>query len=137
MGPGVCQRRWRPGLPLESPPGLCPAGLLRIPGPGPAPPPERPRPPRRGLFTYGALEACPPAPTPSLRGRDRAAFAKLPPAAEGSVSRVGSVLARAPGAGSPPRTSPASPIEHGSLVATLLIAKTWLGVGGVYLRVPK
>lgn len=29
----------------------------------------------------------------------------------------------------PPPTSPASPIEHGSLVATLLIAKTRLGVG--------
>lgn len=48
----------------------------------------------------------------------------------------------------PPPTSPASPIEHGSLVATLLIAKTRLGVGvgvaggggcwgALYLRVPR
>lgn len=36
MGPGVRRRRWRPGLPLEDPPGLCPARPLRIPGPGPA-----------------------------------------------------------------------------------------------------
>ena len=36
MGLGVRRRRWRPGLPLEGPPGLCPARPLRIPGPGPA-----------------------------------------------------------------------------------------------------
>lgn len=36
VGPGVRRRRWRPGLPLEGPPGLCPARPLRIPGPGPA-----------------------------------------------------------------------------------------------------
>lgn len=36
VGPRVRWRRWRPGLPLEGPPGLCPARLLRIPGPGPA-----------------------------------------------------------------------------------------------------
>lgn len=44
MGPGICQRRWRPGLPLEGPPGLCPARLLRIPGPGPGPGPAAGRP---------------------------------------------------------------------------------------------
>lgn len=47
MGPGICQRRWRPGLPLEGPPGLCPARLLRIPGPGPGPAAGRPSAPAR------------------------------------------------------------------------------------------
>ena len=87
-----------------------------------------PRPPRCGLFTVRWRPA-PPAPTPSLPGRGRVAFARLPPAAEGGRSGVGGGLARAPGEESPPPpTSLASPIEHGSLVATQLIAKTRLGV---------
>lgn len=107
MGPRVRRRRWRPGLPLEGPPGLCPARLLRIPGPGPAA--GRPSAPARRAaprFVYGAREACPSAPTPTLPGRGRVAFAKLSPAAEGSMCGVESGLARVRGEGSPPLHPP-------------------------------
>lgn len=62
MGPGVCQRRWRPGLPLEGPPGLCPARLLRIPGPGPAA--RRPSAPARSAAVCLLTVRWRPAPQP-------------------------------------------------------------------------
>lgn len=102
VGPGVRRRRWRLGLPLEGPPGLCPAGLLRIPRPGPAagaPPPAAPR------FVYGAPEDCPHQPPP-LASEAEWPLQKLPPAAEGSVSAVvvvvGGRFAWIGGEGSPP-----------------------------------
>jgi hypothetical protein len=110
VGLRVCRRRWRLGLPLEGPPGLCPAGLRRIPGPGPAagaPPPAAPR------FVYGAPEACPPNPHPCLR--DPVAFANLPPAAEGSLGAVGGLLApgeREVPPNPPPQLSMAVWLQH-------------------------
>ena len=139
VGPGVRRQRWRPGLPLEGPPGLCPARLLRTPGPGPAAG-RRSSPARRGLVTVRRRPA-PPSPHPQRRGRGRGrgrvAFAKTPPAAEGSMRGlvcVGGGLAQAPGEGSPPPIPPASPIEHGSLVATLLNCKNAAWKGGSVCR---
>lgn len=143
VGPEARRRRWRPGPPLGSPSGLCLACLLRIPGPGPtAGHPSSPS--RRGLFTVRRRSA-PPAPTPSLPGRGRGRVSGLCKAASscrGQSEWGGGWACTGPGRGkSPP--SLAAPIEHGSLVATLLIAKMRLEGGGnvlwreYILRVPR
>lgn len=130
VGPGVRRQRWRPGLPLEGPPGLCPARLLRTPGPGPAAG-RRSSPARRGLFTVRRRPAPPPAPPPSLRGRGRG-LCKAASSCGGLYEWGGGWACTGPGRGkSPPAIPPVSPFEHGSLVATLLIAKTRLGGEGV------
>lgn len=131
MGPGVSRRRWRPGLPLEGPPGLCPACPLRIPGPGPAAG-RRSSPARRAAVCLRCAGGLPPQlPPPASQ-----AEAEWP--LQGCLQQR-----RAVGVGlevglhgpqekevSPRPISLASPIEHGSLVATQLITKTRLGVLG-------
>lgn len=116
MGPGVRRQRWRPGLPLEGPPGLCPARLLRTPGPGPAAG-RRSSPARRGLFTVRRRPAPPPSPPPLASEAEAEAFAKPPPAAEGCMSGVGGGLAQAPGEGSLP--PPFHPPPHLSMALWL------------------
>lgn len=130
--------RWAPGFAgrdgvQASPSRARPASVrpvyCALPGPAPLPAAGAPPPAAVCLRCAGGLP--PPQPPPSLRGRGRG-LCKAASSCGGLYEWGGGWACTGPGRGkSPPAIPPASPFEHGSLVATLLIAKTRLGGEGV------